>query len=347
MNKEDTILIFGVTGYTGAWLVKKLVDTGYTNIIGTYKTEDKANYIKKILPSIELKKVDLITDKGTVKELIHQSKWIFNNTATFTGTETSVEEMTESKLVAIKNIFDAIVESETTKKIVHLGSIGAIAYGNTYPEKSHFDETDWSNIEVDHVIDPYMIIKTLEEKAIWEYQHSFTEKDKSIVVLHPTSVVGPSATPWQHDMIYANLKNGGYKIENQIDSVDVRDLADMAINLMNNEEANNIRILAKGFVMSLSELTKIASNTLSRDQIVTLFGDETTVIPADVALAVLEPLSWTNYYLDTAPRIRNEVVLSSIHADLYEYKYTSPTQTVKEALIKMYEDLENKEKLLP
>ncbi len=50
MNKDYKIIVFGASGLVGSAIVKKLIEKGYTNIIGTYHTR-KPNFISSLSPT--------------------------------------------------------------------------------------------------------------------------------------------------------------------------------------------------------------------------------------------------------------------------------------------------------
>ncbi|WP_155985772.1 NAD-dependent epimerase/dehydratase family protein [Paenibacillus gorillae] len=50
MDRNDKIVIIGVTGYIGTWIAKQLTDMGYSRIIGTYRMKRKSNSFKFCCP---------------------------------------------------------------------------------------------------------------------------------------------------------------------------------------------------------------------------------------------------------------------------------------------------------
>ena len=248
MHKEDKIVILGVTGYTGSWLAKQLVEAGYMNIVGSYQNEEKMNYLEAQFPSITGVEVDLLNDPDALQQILQGAKWVFNNSAPFTGEEKTMDDFVQTKLHMVDQLFTAINMSQTVEKLVHLGSAASVAFGLQDPEIKVIDEDIWNDVEgLDYPYERFVVMKTYEENRIWELA-KVSALDVSI--LHPTNIIGPSVTTWHHDMIYANLHGSKYTVNGPMDCIDVRDLAAAEIALMNNEESSGKRVLGIGFSIS-------------------------------------------------------------------------------------------------
>lgn len=345
MKTTDKVLVVGATGYTGAWLIDTLSGLGFTNITGTYRSEEKADYMKKKYPDVTFIKADLLTDDNWA-EATKDAKWIFNNSATFDPNDQTTEEISQTKVNAVERLYQFANEAGTVEKIVQLGSEGGVSYGNTDPNKTVFNEDDWTDPTTPGLADIFMIIKPYEEKAADDFIANDDKNDSGmkLTVLHPTSIIGPSVTPWQHDMIYAYLANDGFIAESQMYSVDVRDLANMEITLMNDPNTSGKRYLGSGMKLMLSQLESMVREHYSDDELQTVFGSVVQVVPGEEAAAILAPVSDTQYYRDFVPRMLDKVRLETKYPDVYHYQYTDPQTTVYEAVDKMLADTLNKMK---
>lgn len=332
MQKEDKIVILGITGYMGAWLAKDLTDAGFQNIYGSFGNPQKAKALQKQLPSLHLIHVDVLSDTDQLTKLIQDAKWVFNNTAAFSGREKTTTDYIVTKTLMANNIMQAIKNAGTVQKIVHLGSAGTIGNGHLNPNVTDYDESDYSAIDPKNI---WGVMKLAEEKTIARWSELL---NIDYIIIHPTNVIGPSFLSWNHDMIVAYLKNGGSMIDSQMDSVDVRDIAQMEFSLMNNPEAKDIRILGKGFSMMYHDLVTIVKKYLSGTQIKTLFEKMTTIIDADVALDILDKTQDSDFYKENINKINNTFNLHTKYPNLYKYQYTDAETTVTAALDKMLKD---------
>lgn len=338
MKKDDQIVIIGVTGYMGSWLAKSLSDDGYTNITGTFRNQAKMNYLKQVLPKINGIKANLIASPDQITVALNGAKWVFNDSASFEGHEQTVDDYVKTKVQAVDNLFDAIKANKTVNKLLQIGSSAAISMGNTDEQKKVFTEDDWADLDsLDYPYEPFISMKVMEEKRVWQLTK---ETGISATVLHPTNVVGPSFTPWQHDMIYAYLHEGTYLADGPMDSVDVRDLAQEEIALMNNEAASGKRVLGLGFTTSYNELVQVVKSELAKEQVKRLFGHLPEIIPAAAALALWRPIAYTSFYKDRALPLINGSVVKTKYPEFYEYQYRDVNVTVKAALHKMLKDLD-------
>lgn len=333
MKKTDKIVILGITGYMGAWLAKDLTAAGYQNIYGSYTNSKKATVLKSTLPNLNLVDINVLTDTEKLNALMFNTKWIFNNTAAFTGQEKDTTDFIVTKTLMANNVMQAIKQAKTIEKIVHLSSVGTIGSGHLNPQVTEYDESDYSAIDPDNI---WGVMKLAEERTITQWCQNL---NINYVIVHPTNVIGPSFLPWNHDMIPAYLKDGGFLIDSQMDSVDVRDIANLELTLMNDTQVNNLRILGKGFSMMYSQLVNIVSEHLTDQQIQILFGNMTHIIDQKTALNILQNTKDSNFYKENINKINNTLNIHTKYPKAYKYQYTDAKETVVAALDKMLQDL--------
>lgn len=333
MKKTDKITIMGITGYTGAWLAKKLTDAGFTNIVGTYRNQAKMNSLKDQLPNITGIQADILENSEAVEQALVGSKWLFNNSAPFTGREKTIDDFVATKITAVNDLFKIIAKVGTIEKMVHLGSAAAIYMGIADPTKTIIDEDTWADLaQMDHHYEPFIDMKVAEEKRIDDLAQIM---GLDVTVLHPTNIVGPSFTDWQHDMIYAYMHGNGPIVDGPLDCIDVRDIAGIEIALMNNDEASGKRVLGLGFTSTYHELEKTIQNNFDNKAVQNLFGKLPELIAPDLALKLWQPISYTSFYKDQAWRFDPKHSLQTKYPDFYEYQYTDATDVFKQAVTKM------------
>lgn len=336
MEKNDQITILGITGYTGAWLAKTLTDRGYTNIVGTYRNPEKMTYLQQQLPNVTGFKADLLASPDKVKPAIAGSRWVFNNSAPFTGDEKTIADFVATKVTMVNNLFKAIIAAGTVEKLVHIGSAATIYMGIADTSKTVIDEDTWPDLtHMDRQYEPFITMKVREEQRVRELADLI---DLDVTVLHPTNIVGPSFTPWQHDMIYAYLHGSQPLVEGPMDSVDVRDIAGIELALMTNPASNGKRVMGLGFTSTYQQLETLTQQHLTTEQVNTLFGDLPTIIPTQTALTLWQPLAYTSFVKDQSWRLDPKSVLKTKYPEFYTYKYTDAQITFTQALDKMVAD---------
>ena len=67
MKKDSKIFVAGATGLVGGAIVRKLVDEGFTNIIGSYHSKDPSSiYASHFTPhALRFTRIDLTRQKDT------------------------------------------------------------------------------------------------------------------------------------------------------------------------------------------------------------------------------------------------------------------------------------------
>jgi dihydroflavonol-4-reductase len=145
------------------------------------------------------------------------------------------------------------------KRVVLTSSFAAIGYGQK-PQKTPFDETNWTNPNGEGVA-PYTKSKTIAERAAWD----FIAKEGGALelsVVNPVGVFGPVLGPDYSTsiLIVQRMLDGAIPGMPRLyfGVVDVRDVADLHIRAMTNPAAKGERFLAvAGDFLSMLEIGMI------------------------------------------------------------------------------------------
>jgi len=108
---------------------------------------------------------------------------------------------------------------------------------------------------------------------------------------------------------------------------------------MNNPASDGKRVMGLGFTSTYGDLEKIVQSTLSVDEMTQLFGTLPTLISAQTALALWQPIAYTSFYKDQAWRLNPKSILQTKYPSFYHYQYTNAEQVFKQALQKMLTDV--------
>lgn len=327
MKKDDLVLVTGISGYMATWIAKDLLAKGY-RVRGTYRSEGKLAFIKKLLPGIELVKADLNGDDGW-QAALQDVKWLFHVASPqAVATESN---RTETAVAGIDNIFKFALQSPTLQKIVLTSSEAAIAYGKQ--NKRFYDETDWTNADAKGLND-YMKSKTLEERRAWQLIKNAERNPNQIVMtaINPSFVIGPSLVPWARYSAkqVEQLLNIPFSLPMVGYAVDVRDVAQMQISLMNNEQANGSRNLAMGIRMSMADVKRYAVNDFRNQGI----HSPQVKIPAWILWPFRFNTSAADFYL----RFKGVVDYQQLHPEFYAYQYTNLQQSMDDMMEQLLHD---------
>ncbi|PWF99603.1 NAD-dependent epimerase/dehydratase family protein [Levilactobacillus bambusae] len=327
MSKGDLALVTGITGYMATWIAKDLLDQGY-RVRGTYRSEAKLPFIKKLLPGIELVKADLNGDDGW-EEALRDVKFLFHVASPqAVATESN---RTETAINGIDNIFKFALASDSLAKIELTSSEAAIAYGKQ--NKTVYTENDWTNDQAKG-LDDYMKSKTLEERRAWQLINDPKTNPRKIpmTTINPSFVIGPSLVPWARYSAkqVEQFLNMPFSLPMVGYAVDVRDVALMQISLMNNSKANNTRNLAMGIRMSMADVKRYAVEDF-KDR-----GIHSMQIP--IPAWILWPFRSNTGIADFYPRLKGQVDYHPLHPEFYQYKYTNLQQSMDDMMNQLLND---------
>ena len=256
LNKEKPILVTGATGYIASWIIKLLVDDGYT-VHGTVRSlanKDKYAHLSEIDKSgdgnLKLFEADLL-DEGSFKEAMLDCELVIHTASPFfiQGIKNAKEQLIQPALDGTRNVLDSVNETASVKRVVLTSSVVAI-YGDAIDVRSTgsgvFNEKIWNTTSTESH-QPYSFSKTLAEKVAWKMAGEQERWD--LLVIKPGFVMGPSMSKrvdstsidFMRSMVNGKFATGLPDFYFSI--VDVRDVAKAHINAGLLEKASGRHIL--------------------------------------------------------------------------------------------------------
>ncbi|KAL5521236.1 hypothetical protein ACEPAG_9159 [Sanghuangporus baumii] len=200
------VLVSGANGYIAAWVVRTLLERGYS-VRGTVRSESKTGYLKKLFKSevdsgkFELVVVPDITKAGAFDEAVKGVDAIEHTASPFHLKANDPNEVIEPAVKGTVGILESALKfgGKGLKRIVVTSSVASIVN----PDSSGLvDESSWNESSVTLIKEKgsaapgqekYRASKTFAEKAAWE----FVSKNASsiswdLVTLCPPFVFGPN-----------------------------------------------------------------------------------------------------------------------------------------------------------
>lgn len=273
-GQGQTICVTGAGGFIASWMVKLLLDKGYT-VRGTARNpaDPKNSHLRELEGAEErltLCKADLL-DYESLKEAIQGCDGVFHTASPVTD---DPEEMVEPAVNGTKNVIIAAAEAKV-RRVVFTSSIGAVYMDPNKGPDVVIDESCWSDLEFcKNTKNWYCYGKAVAEQAAWDMAK---EKGVDLVVVNPVLVLGPLLQPTVNASIVHILKylTGSAKTyANSVQAyVHVRDVALAHILVFETPSASG-RYLCSESVLHRGEVVEILAKFFPEYPIPTRCSDE-------------------------------------------------------------------------
>lgn len=268
-NTSAPILVTGATGYIASWVIRHLLEQGYTvhaTVRDLHKKQSFA-HLEKIAQNssgtLKLFKANLL-DNGSFDEAMQDCEIVLHMASPFvvTNYKDAVKDIIEPAILGTENVLNSVNRTDSVKRVVVTSSI-ASTYGDAVDilntKNNEFDESHW-NTTSSTTHQPYPYSKVMAERKAWEMAEA---QDRwSLVCINPALVLGPSLT--------ANTQSGSVEVLEQFANgktllgvppmwngiVDVRDVADAHLQAAFNPNASG-RYIISGGSLSLLEMGEI------------------------------------------------------------------------------------------
>lgn len=241
INKEKPVLVTGATGYVAGWIVKKLLDEGFTvhASVRNPTDNDKLKYLNTLAQqasgTIKYFKADLL-EAGSYDEAMEGCELVFHTASPFINKVADPQrDLVDPALIGTKNVLASVNKTASVKRVVLTSSVAAIIGDaidcSKMPDgagtEAHWNTTSTLNHQ------PYNYSKTVAERAAWEINKKQNRWD--LVVINPSLVIGPGLNPFatsESFNIVRQVGDGSMRFgipDFTIGVVDVRDLAEAHI----------------------------------------------------------------------------------------------------------------------
>uniref|UniRef100_A0A2N9FS72 NAD-dependent epimerase/dehydratase domain-containing protein n=1 Tax=Fagus sylvatica TaxID=28930 RepID=A0A2N9FS72_FAGSY len=235
-GEEKVVCVTGASGYIASWLVKLLLQRGYTVKATVRDTSDpkKTEHLLALdgaKERLQLFKADLL-EEGSFDSAVDGCQGVFHTASpVFLTASDPQSQLVDPAVKGTLNVLRSCAKVPSIKRVIITASMASVMY-NRKPLTPDvvIDETWFSDrVACEELKNWYMLAKTLAEEAAWRFAE---ENGIDLVTINPGFVIGPLIQPTLPFSLEAFLKliNGTQTFPDGIYRfVDVRDVANAHI----------------------------------------------------------------------------------------------------------------------
>ena len=233
-NKHKQIFVTGGTGLIGSYLLRYLVQQGYTNIRASRRAGSSMDLVAAVVDKIEWVVCDVL-DSGQLEDAMDTVKQVYHCAALVSYDVSDKKDLYKINQEGTENVVNAALYAGV-EKIVHVSSVAAI--GRNLKETAVTEKTIF---EKDGLNTHYAISKHLAEAEVWRGM----AEGLDAVIVNPSTVLGSGfwntgtlkffKLAWESFAWYAPGMTG---------FVDVRDVVKLMTKAMNSDTTGERIILS-------------------------------------------------------------------------------------------------------
>ena len=250
--KDKKIFVTGGTGFLGSYLLRYLVQRGYSKIRALRRKDSDMSLVEEIADHIEWLEGDLL-DICFLEEALEGMEEIYHCAALVSYHPKHIEKMMEVNQSGTANLVNALLHLGRGR-LLHVSSIAAI--GRSKEQLQVSEKTKWIKSPL---TSNYAISKFLAEQEVWRGIAEGLEA----VIINPSVILGSGFWDRGSPSFFTKVKRGQrfYPLGGS-GFVDVRDVARMSITLMESDIRSE-RFIANGANRSFKKFFGLMARLLS------------------------------------------------------------------------------------
>lgn len=190
------VCVTGATGYLGSHVVKQLLDQGYRvrAMVRDPDNADNVGHLRALVEApahpVELVRGDVM-QPDTLDAPLGDCELVCHMASPVRlFAKDPQRSIVDVAVKGTEHVLSAVHRVGAARRVVLTSSVAAVV-GYDKPESYVFTEADW-NESADLKVTPYMLSKTLAERAAWAFQGALPEAERfELVALNPVVVMGP------------------------------------------------------------------------------------------------------------------------------------------------------------
>lgn len=188
------VCVTGASGFIASWLVKLLLERGYTVRASVRDPENllKTGHLRRLpnaSESLKLFKADL-QDDGSFDTAIDGCDGVFHTASPFFFNTTNPQkDLIDPAVKGTINVLNACAKAKSVRRVVLTSSTAAVVYTPARKPEDVIDESFFSDPDFCRQANLwYHLSKTIAESEAWKFS---TEHGLDLVTINPAMVVGP------------------------------------------------------------------------------------------------------------------------------------------------------------
>jgi nucleoside-diphosphate-sugar epimerase len=190
------VCVTGATGYLGSHVVKELLAQGYRvrAVVRDPGNEDNVGHLRTLVEApahpLELVRGDIMSPE-TLDEPLQGCELVCHMASSVRlFAKDPQRDIVDVAVKGTHHVLAAVRRVGAARRVILTSSVAAIT-DHTKPEGYVFTEADW-NGSADLKVTPYLLSKTLAERAAWTFHAGLPEAERfELVALNPVVVMGP------------------------------------------------------------------------------------------------------------------------------------------------------------
>ena len=244
-------MVTGGTGLLGSYVLRLLVNQGFTNITATCRTNSPFDLVAEVKDKIRWQEGDL-TDGYFVQDITVDVQQIYHCAAVVSYDAREKDEMMRVNIESTRNLVNEALHN-SVEKFVHVSSIAALGRRKNMPIIS--ENTKWERSPMNS---NYAISKYLSEMEVWRG----AAEGLTVAIVNPSIIVGGGFWNKGTARFFKNIAKG-FKFYPVGGSgfVDVRDVANFMVRLMDSD-LHGERYVLNGENLSYEAFFKLVSSSI-------------------------------------------------------------------------------------
>ncbi len=255
MEKNSPILVTGATGLVGTYLVRALVENGFTNIRALKRKESDLTLLADIQHLITWNEGDVLYI-DTLEDALEGVEKVYHCAAMVSYDSRDRAALMQVNVEGTANVVNLCLE-KNIKKLLHVSSIAAI--GKDKNQKIITEKSKWANTPN---LTQYAISKYLSEQEVWRGE----AEGLDVLIVNPSIILGGGQWGKSSTALFKQVWDGlRFYPVGSTGFVDVRDVARLMIDAMESEVCNE-RFIVSGENLSFKTVFSLIAKNMNKKE---------------------------------------------------------------------------------